>query len=193
MKKEEVEKWIAETEEGKEWIEGKKQPLLDKRNELLEEVAIYKKRLTDATDKSNALEEKLNGYLANLTSAHCIAVMEGHGTTGEKVLNDKDLKSFVRNKIERLAEVDGGFKPVINSNGEFIYSTDAGKNFADYFAEWAKSEGAKPFIQNPCSGGGAGGSLSYSFENPTDKIKHMTAEQVAKELDTPEFAKGFVK
>jgi DNA repair exonuclease SbcCD ATPase subunit len=53
----ELEKWVTETPEGKQWLEGQKKPLLDKRDELLEKV-----------NSGNAKVEQLNQRLASLES-----------------------------------------------------------------------------------------------------------------------------
>jgi DNA repair exonuclease SbcCD ATPase subunit len=57
MNVQELEKWVTETPEGQQWLEGHKKPLLDKRDELLEKVKT-----------GNASIEQLNQRLASLES-----------------------------------------------------------------------------------------------------------------------------
>lgn len=189
MTREDVEKWI-ETEQGKAWLEEKKRPLNEKKEQLLEEVAIYKKRLTDATEKGNALEGKINGYLANLSKAHVAAIMAGEGSIN-KILPDNELKEFVRSKIEKIADADGGLIPDIDDEGHFKLATNSGKSFADYYNEWTATEGAKSFIANACCGGGARGSNFGGGGMTLQTVKNMTPEQVAARFDDPTFRSQF--
>lgn len=193
MKIEELEKWI-ETDEGKKWLEEKKKPLIEKRDQLLDELVVYKKRLTDETEKGNALEGKITGYLVNLKNAHCKNIFDDVQTFKTKVLDDKDLRQFVLNKIEKIAEADGGLNPIIDDNGAFKLATADGKEFADYYKEWITTEGAKAFLANLNSGGGALGSPTGNVLNyriTKSELKHMTPQQVAEKLDDPTFRNNF--
>lgn len=190
MKIEDVEKWV-ETDEGKKWLDEKKKPLIEKRDQLLDEVAVYKKRLTDVTEKGNALEGKLTGYLENLKKAHCENIFNDVQTFKNKVIDDKELRTFVLSKIEKTAEADGGLIADIDDNGQFKLATADGKEFADYYREWTQTEGAKSFLLNLSCGGGARGSLGLSYNNTVNDVKRMTPEQVAAKLDDPSFRNSF--
>lgn len=190
MKIEEVEKWL-ETDEGKQWLEEKKRPLLKKNSDLLEEIALNKKRLTDETTKGNALEGKLNSYLAKLKKEMCLNCFDDYDRFKNRLISDKELREFVLSKIEKIADADGGLVADIDDNGEFHYQTADGKSFQDYYSEWLTTESAKSYIQNLSCGGGARGS-GGSFDNFTKaSIKKMTPEEVAKNLDNPTFRSNF--
>lgn len=188
MKIEDLEKWI-ETEEGENWLNEKKKPLIEKKEQLLSEIAIYKKRLTEATEQGNALDGKVKNYLENLKKAYCQNCFDDVNTFNVKVFDDKELRAFILNKIETMAEADGGLIPDIDDNGQFKFATADGKDFKEYYKEWTGTEGAKSFIQNLCTGGGARGCEPSNSINMYSKetIKRMTPEQVAENLDNPTF------
>ena len=188
MKIVDVEKWL-ETDEGKEWLEGKKQPLIDKRNQLLDEISSLKNRLTDESEKSNAQNAKIKGYLENLKNKHCFDCFNDYDTFKSVLIDDKELKQFVLEKITKLAEVDGGLIADIDDNGNFKYATSQGKEFKDYYKEWLSTESAKSFIYNPSTGGGARGNYSKSVDNIYSKeaLKKMSPEQIAENLNNPAF------
>ena len=188
MKLDELEKWL-ETEEGKKWLEGKKEPLLKKNTQLLDEIAGYKKRLTDATEQGNALNGKLNGYLEKLKRELCLNCLDDFNTFKSRILPDPELREFVINRIEKMADADGGLKPDINDNGDFVYQTADGKNFKDYYGEWLETESAKSYIENQSCGGGAKGSdpLTPDSSFTRNAIKKMSPEEVAANLDKPAF------
>lgn len=190
MKIEEVEKWL-ETDEGKNWLEEKKRPLLKKNNDLLEEIALTKKRLTDETEKGNALEGKINGYLIKLKKELCLSCFDDYNTFKNRLIPDNELREFVLNKIEKTADADGGLIPDIDDNGEFHYQTADGKSFQDYYSEWLTTESAKSYIQNLSCGGGAKGSGDLSGSFTRANIRKMTPEEVAKNLDNPTFRNSF--
>lgn len=188
MNLEDVEKWSA-TDEGRTWLEAKKMPLVEKRNELLKEVTELKERLADASERSNATDAKLKGYLENLKARYCLSLMDDVDNYKTKVLDDKDIREFVKNKIEKQAELVGGFIADIDNEGNFTLATSEGKTFAEYYKEWTETDGAKAFLQCLNSGGGALGSgfgrglESYS----TDTIKKMSPAEIAEKLDNPQF------
>ena len=194
MKREEVEAWL-ETEEGKKWLEEKKEPLIKKNEQLLEEVTGIKKRLADATEKGNALEGTINNYLERLKKEFCSNCFDDYSTFKDFLIPNKELREFVLSKIEKLAEADGGLIPSINDTGEFQYSTADGKNFKEYYSEWLKTESAKSFISNPSTGGGAKGSLPTNFDSSftQNSVKNMSPEEVAKNLDNPTFRNSLTK
>lgn len=185
MKKEDVEKWL-ETDEGKEWLDEKKKPLLDKRNQLLDEIASLKNRLAGESEKGNALDTKLNNYLANLTKSHCTRIFEGANKNHDALLKGNNVREFVKRQIEKNAEADGGLIPDIDDSGEFKFATASGKSFEDYFTEWAGTEEAKAFIAVNCTGGGARGS-SFGGGGNLQTVKKMTPEEIARNLDSPTF------
>ena len=190
MKIEEVEKWL-ETDEGKQWLEEKKSPLLKKNSELLEELALNKKRLTDETAKGNALEGKLKNYFVKLSNELVFNCFDDYNKFKNVLIADKELREFVKSKIEKLAEAEGGLIPDIDDNGEFSYQTAEGKTFQDYYSEWLTTESAKSYISNPCCGGGARGSSNFIGNYTKADIKKMTPQQVAEKLNDTTFRNNF--
>lgn len=192
IKVDELEKWL-ETDEGKQWLEEKKKPLVEKRDQLLNELADTKKRLADAGEKSDAQSAKIKEYFANLTKSHCARVLDGGNAKKEKVMPDEELREFVKSKIEKMAEADGGFIPDIDDSGNFRLATADGKSFEDYFNEWAGTEKAKSFLQCQVCGGGAKGSDFGASVGGFDRnaVKNMTPQEVAERLDNPSFRNSF--
>ena len=196
MKIEEVEEW-AKTEAGAKWLEEKKRPLTEKRDQLLNELADMKKRLADATEQGNALDGKLKGYLENLTNAHVLNILDGKVVKKDgkgnlpDVLPDAELREFVRGKIEKLAELDGGLIAGIDDSGAFTLATKDGKGFADYYEEWTGTDAAKSFLANHCTGGGARGYLRGELSGITaNAVKSMSPVEVASKLNDPAFRNG---
>jgi hypothetical protein len=56
----ELEKWVTETPEGQQWLEGHKKPLLDKRDELLEKVKTGNAGIEQLTQRVASLESDLS-------------------------------------------------------------------------------------------------------------------------------------
>lgn len=184
MDKEELNKWIL-TDEGKEWLEGLKKPLADKRDELLGEIAGLKKRLADAASASNASAGKIQAYINRLKAEHCNRVFSDYEKYKSRLIEDPELREFVLGKIERMA--GGGLVPDIDDGGNFTFADASGKSFEDYYSEWLATDGAKSYIANSCTGGGARGN-SGNFGGVTlNAIERMTPLEVARNLDSPAF------
>ncbi len=183
MKVSDIEEWIK-TEEGKQWLELQKQPLIDKKNELLSEISSLKSRLAADGEKGNALEAKLNGYLEQLRKKTCYSAFDDYHTFNNVLLPSKDLREFVLNKIIRTAEADGGLIANINDSGEFSYATSDGKTFADYYKDWLATDEAKSFIRVDCTGGGASGGYQSVLPNELEKL---TVQQIASGLSDMAF------
>lgn len=183
MKVNDVDEWVK-TQEGKQWLELQKQPLIDKRSELLEEINSLKSRLTADSEKGNALEAKLNGYLEKLRQKTCYGAFDDLQTFNDVLLPSKELREFVLNKIVKTAEADGGLIAKINDSGEFSYATSDGKTFADYYKDWLKTDEAKDFIKVASTGGGARGDNQGMLPNDIEKL---TVQQIASGLSDKSF------
>ena len=141
MKIEELEEWVK-TEEGQKWLDEKKRPLMEKRDQLLDELQNLKNRLAGETEKGNALDGKINGYLAKLKKDFVKGCFDDYGKFKNTLLPDPELREFVASKIAKLAEADGGLIADIDDGGEFTYKTADGKSFEDYYSEWLGTESA---------------------------------------------------
>lgn len=188
MKIEELEEWVK-TDDGKKWLDEKKRPLVEKRDQLLDELQNLKNRLAGETEKSGALDGKINGYLEKLKKEFVKGCFDDWGKFKNTLVPDEELREFVAAKIGKIADADGGLIADIDDDGQFTYKTADGKSFEDYYSEWLGTEGAKSYIANPSTGGGARGS---GFGNSCgdyslNAVKRMTPEEVAKNLDNPAF------
>jgi hypothetical protein len=105
----ELESWVL-TDEGKQWLEGQKKPLLDKRDELLEKIKT-----------GNASIEQLNQRLASLESDLSTA----NGTINEVLLH-KPLAEKLKQKgvheilIPELSKTISGTYGLGIANGNAI-------------------------------------------------------------------------
>ena len=181
----EIEEWLK-TEEGKKWLELQKKPLLEKRDELLQEVAGLKSRLAADSEKGNALEAKLNSCLDNLRKNLCYGAFDDELQYNAKVISDNDLRDFVLSKIEKLAEADGGLVADVNDDGEFTYAAANGKGFADYYREWTQTEGANSFLQKKREIP-HGTPPPDASSNPVRNFKEMSAQEIASGLKSKDF------
>lgn len=181
MNKIELETWVL-TDDGKEWLDEKKSGLLSKNTELLKEISDSNAKLKSLTDESNALtgknksyENYIKGKLINstFTKDTSIQLIAGTNNVVTSILNEQ-------------AKANGGFSLLINDKNEIKLTDGKGKDFQQYFDEFAKTDTGKSYIKNPSSGGGARGGFNDGCMTRS-ALESMTPEMVARNLDKPDF------
>jgi len=136
----ELEQWL-ETEEGQNWLEDKKAPLLKKRDELLEQNKALRADLsqlkTEADGQREATQREQNALKKVLIDDRLNSLMEQHRVFPQ-------LRNALRSELEEQGlEVipDGESKKAVVGSDQ--------KELSEYMAEWADSEEAAEWKMPP--------------------------------------------
>lgn len=157
MDLEELKKWI-ETDEGKAWLEGQKQPLLKKRDELLAAIQKGNANLAEQTQRASDAEKLLTEERAALRA---------HVVDGEldRLLDEQHVPAPIRPTVTALLNetygielvADGGKKKAV---AKLIVEDGTEKvvSLKEMVTAWALTPEAKTVRLAPASmGGGASG------------------------------------
>ena len=170
---------IYETDEAlRDFVEEKKQGLINKNNELLEKLKKSTTDTTDLTEKNNALTEKMALYENEITNN--LIKRSFNSLEGVTLMDDTD--GIVKDYIYKQAE---GFT-LKSDNGEIVLADKDGKSFQEHFEDFTKTNVAKNFIKNGAVGGGAKGGTNIPTGISENTFK-TSPELLAKKLNNPEF------
>jgi len=175
--------WIA-TDEGAAWLESQKQPLLNKRDELLSTIRNTNSKLVELDQRSAAAEKALSEERAALSS----------------VLIDKGLSDLLKsaNVFETVipgtvAELKERYAIRVRADGPnriahgMIQGEDgAGKevSLADVVSTWSRTPEAAAVILQTNNGGGAPGSGSHRRTPQADSLGKLSGPALAALSDT---------
>jgi hypothetical protein len=138
----EVREYLQNTEEGKALLEEFKQPLINKRDELLAENRRLGEKLSAetqrATDNENLLADERTALHSHVVDGELDRLMDEHGVLPH-------AKEAVRSSIKsqntiQLEKADGGKRVPMVANG------DEQTSLEDYMASWANTDEAKSYI-----------------------------------------------
>jgi hypothetical protein len=180
MNLKELEKWL-ETDEGKQWGEQYKAPLLSNRDGILSELKSANGKISEMGQRLTEAENALKSEKA-VTSRYLI---------------DNDLTALLRKEnafeeiIPRLLEtMKTAYGLTIKADGNNrkaigVMKDKEGKNIEaelpDIIADWKKTLESKFFLKNPNVGGGAsGGSLTTPNSSA---LKNIPGSELAKMSD----------
>jgi hypothetical protein len=183
MDSKELEKWL-ETDEGRNWIEAQKKPLLDNRDSILGE-------LKAANGKLSALGQRLSETENTLQSERAVT---------SKYLIDNDLIALLRkaNVFEvaiphTLETLKAAYSLSVKADGDNrkaigVLKDEKGNDIeaglSDVLADWVAKPLSKCFIQNRNAGGGALGSGFGLYTAPiSSALRNISGPELAKMSD----------
>ena len=177
----ELEKWL-ETDEGRDWIEAKKKPLLENRDSILSELKAANGELSELGQRLMETENTL---------------MSEKGFTS-KYLIDTDLTALLRkaNVFEdvipyTLETLKAAYGLSIKADGDNRKAIGVLKRegkeieaeLPDIVADWATQPMSKCFIRNGNSGGGSTG-VSLGAAPALSALRDIPGRELAKMSDS---------
>jgi len=178
----ELEKWL-ESEEGQQWAEGYKSPLIAKRDELLAEVKNANGRFSELEQRFNSTESELKAERDFIS----------------RQVVDKELKyqlekagcfDFVIPQV--MQHLKDNYVITVAANGQnreaagVIKKEDGtvqAATLTDILEHWIKLDEAKQVIKNGNTGGGAPGSTTHSNSHPNG-LRGLSSQQIAAMSET---------
>jgi hypothetical protein len=162
--------WL-ETEEGRAWAGTLKQPLLDKRTELLAALKESNAKLAESEQRSTVAAEELSQERAALSAL--VVDKELSRLLKEARVMEPVIPGLIAELKERNAitvKADGQNRQAIGkTKGEDGTETEA--SLAEIISAWAAMPAAKQVTLNSSTGGGASGSMGGAHTTPTlDKL-----------------------
>jgi hypothetical protein len=174
--------WL-ETDEGKAWLEGQKQPLLIKRDELLSALKIANGKLSELEQRNSQTEGSLSEERAALAA----------------VLVERELASLLKNANVFETVIPGtvaalketyGIRVKANGPNRTACGMTKGEDgaeketpLADIVFAWCKTPEAQKVILNTNNGGGASGSI-YRGSAPSPQLHELSGPILAAMSDT---------
>jgi hypothetical protein len=178
----ELNSWLL-TDEGAAWLESQKQPLINKRDELLSTIRNTNGKLVELDQRSAAAEKSLSEERAILST----------------VLVDKELASLLKsaNVFETVipgtvAELKERYAIRVKADGlnriacGMVQGADGeGKetSLADIVSTWSKTPEAKKVILETNQGGGAPGSNSHRRTPQADSLGKLSGPALGRLSD----------
>jgi hypothetical protein len=171
--KEQVEEWL-QTEEGSAWLEEKKQPLINKRDELLQKVKSLTGDLQQATqsaDGANDLLQRERDAVKKLVVDHRL----------ESLMDEARVNPSLKNALRTKLENEYTFE--VKADGQDRYAvvkdSEGNENRLDEFMKnWAdtqQNEEAKSWLMAPHNTGGGARNDSPSSSRSSEEEEFVKA------------------
>ena len=174
--------WIA-TDEGAAWLESQKQPLLNKRDELLSALKIGNAKILELDQRASSSEKALSEERAILSS----------------VLVDKELASLLKS-ANVFETVIPGIIPELKERYAIQVRADGSNRIArgmiqgedgaarevtmkDIVSTWSRTPEAAAVILQTNNGGGAPGSGSHRRTPQADSLGKLSGQALAAMTD----------
>jgi hypothetical protein len=179
----ELNQWV-ETESGKQWLDGMKQPLLNKRDELLAALHESNAKVSELGQRSSQAETALEKERAILSN-HLI---------------DKELARVLESKRVMKPAIPGVIAELKQSYGLTVKNIDDVNRTAigkiktgdvekevalnEIVDVWSTTNAAKEVTLQTNTGGGAMGSGRFStVSRPREQLGRMTSQQLGRMTD----------
>jgi hypothetical protein len=162
----ELEKWIETTEDGRAWADKIKQPLLNKRDELLAELktangilAESERRFTVSAEELSQERAATSTFLVDQGLAHLLKETRVMESAIPSIIAELKESNAITVKADGLNRKAVGMATAEDG-------TEQEKSLAEIVSAWAATPAAKQVILNSSTGGGALGSTGNVHSAP---------------------------
>lgn len=179
----ELNEWL-ETDEGRQWLEDQKKPLLEKRTELLANVKSLNERLREATqradDAEGTLKTEREAFRSTLVNNTFDQFIEERVATSFR----EGVKSLLSGRLTIDIEANGPQRTPVVTDGINSLPLKDGETelpqrvtLSDYLDRWQETEEASGYLRAPANVGGGVGPATPEASPVTDferrVIEHM--------------------